>query len=81
MAHPGNIRTTAGETFTFEESADMARMVFKRFGNDLGAATAAWNRLMQTNCDTHQFQKLLDHRPATCANPGCGCDGTCPLND
>lgn len=59
-----SITTTAKEEFTMEEHADMARLIFKRFGNDLHAATRAWRRLME-NCTTEeQFQDLLNtHKP------------------
>lgn len=53
-----NVTTTARETFTHEDSADLAWLVYRRFGRDAAAATAAWNRLLQNNCDEAQFMRL-----------------------
>lgn len=39
---------------------NMARWIFVRFGEDLQAATAAWNRMMQTNIPTASFRTMLD---------------------
>lgn len=57
----GYIKTTKGETFSHDDSANMAWMVYRRFGRDLVVATAAWNRLLQNNCDVTQFHKLVQH--------------------
>ncbi len=55
-----NVRTTAGETFTSDEHKLLARLVFKRFGNDRTAATIAWRRLFQNSTSEWDFQKLID---------------------
>jgi hypothetical protein len=49
------ITTTSGSKFSHIESVDMARLVFKRFGCDVEAATAAWRRLLQNSCSTEDF--------------------------
>lgn len=54
------ITTTARETFTDEDTRAMARLVFKRFGRDIGAATAAWRRMLQNSATESDFAKLLD---------------------
>lgn len=61
MNNPGAIRTTNEELFSFADSADMAWMVYRRFGRDLVSATAAWNRLMQNNCNATQFSELVSY--------------------
>lgn len=81
MSHPGDITTTNGKVFTWAQSAELARMIFQRFGENLESATMAWNRMLQNNCDSHQFRKLLEYRVPGCVNPYCGCGGTCPAND
>jgi hypothetical protein len=60
-----NVRTTAGETFTSDEHKQLARLVFKRFGNDRTAATIAWRRLFQNSTTEWDFQKLIDGTPLT----------------
>lgn len=55
------ITTTSGSLFTYEESRALAQLVFRRFGEDIQAATAAWNRLLQNNCDEGSFKMLLDN--------------------
>jgi hypothetical protein len=53
-----SITTTAGETFTAAESRELARLILKRWGNDLAAAACAWRRLMQNNCTDAGFADL-----------------------
>lgn len=53
------ITTTDGEAFTIEESRQLARLVLKRFGNNLIAATRAWRRLLQNDCTIEDFQALI----------------------
>lgn len=53
------IKTTAGEYFTVIEHVDMARLVFKRFGNNPESATAAWRRMLQNNCPVEEFMQLV----------------------
>jgi hypothetical protein len=81
MPSQNDITTTKGERFTYDDSADLAWMVWRRFGRDLTAATAAWNRLLGNNCDATQFDRLVEHsqlndeeddaKPLHCP----GCDG------
>jgi hypothetical protein len=52
------VHTTAREPFTGHESRAMARLVFKRFGRDIEAATAAWRRLLGSSCSTADFERL-----------------------
>lgn len=54
------ITTTAGERFTVAEHANMARLVFKRFGRDEEAAAAAWRRLLQNSCPVADFMELVE---------------------
>ena len=54
-----DVITTDGSTFTYEQSADMALMVYRRFGHDVDAAAAAWRRLLQNDCETADFIDLL----------------------
>ena len=53
--------TTAGETFTNLETVDLARLIFKRFGRDLAAATEAWRRLLQNTCTESDFLALVEY--------------------
>ena len=55
-----DITTTDGETFTYRETCVLAATVHKRFGRDLEASTAAWNRMMQTNVSVPEFIGLLE---------------------
>lgn len=55
------ITTTAREEFTEEDSRDLARMVLRRFGYELDAATAAWRRLLGNSCPEHDFLDLVGH--------------------
>lgn len=74
------ITTTAGEKFTRAESVQMAQLVYKRFGRDLAAATAAWNRLLQNNCTATAFAILLEEgQPKAHERPhGGGPERRCP---
>lgn len=54
-----NVTTTAKETFTADEHKQLARLVFKRFGKDLGAATVAWRRLFQNCTNEAQFAEMV----------------------
>lgn len=55
-----SITTTAGEPFTEHESRALARLVYKRWGNDLAAAAVAWRRLLQNNCSDEAFRRLVE---------------------
>jgi hypothetical protein len=54
------ITTTNGESFTDQEHAEMARLIYKRFGRDPKSATKAWQRLMENNCTEQQFMELVE---------------------
>lgn len=54
-----DIKTTYGETFNHNDSADMAYMIYRRFGRNIEAAHSAWRRLLQNNCELSQFEKLV----------------------
>lgn len=51
--------TTNGEGFSEQDHADMAWLVYRRFGRDGIAAAAAWRRLLQNNCTDAQFRELM----------------------
>lgn len=53
-----SVTTTAGERFTGQEHAQLAALVFKRFGWDVEQATAAWSRMLGSNVTAEQFQTL-----------------------
>jgi len=67
-----DVTTTDRKTFTWAESVDLARLVFKRFGHNLSIATSAWNRLLQNNCTEGQFLTLLND-----PNHTAHCEGSC----
>jgi len=54
------ITTTAGEPFTHEESCELARIIYKRWGRDPKAAAVAWRRLLQNSCTDIQFMALVE---------------------
>lgn len=60
-----DITTTSGETFTYEETCQLAALIYKRFGSSLGHAAAHWRRLMQNDTSSAEFAQLLaDHARA-----------------
>lgn len=59
------ITTTNGKPFTHVESVDMARLVFKRFGDDPEAAAAAWRRLLENGCPVADFMALVEYNEHT----------------
>lgn len=54
-----NITTTDGSVFTHEQSADLALMIYHRFGRDMNSAAAAWRRMLQNNCDNSDYIDLV----------------------
>lgn len=66
------ITTTNKEAFTMAESADMARLIFKRFGRNPEAATEAWRRLLENDCSVEGFMDLVNYPEHT---PHC--NGSC----
>lgn len=59
MSHPLDVTTTNRETFTHAESCELAGLIYKRFGRNLAAATAAWGRLMESNVSQAAFERLV----------------------
>ena len=55
------VTTTNKEVFSVDESAELARLVFKRFGRDEEVATAAWRRMLGNSCTVSQFRQLVNH--------------------
>ncbi|CAE7314011.1 unnamed protein product, partial [Symbiodinium microadriaticum] len=53
------VTTTNGKPFTMTQHAEMARLVFLRFGEDAEAATAAWSRMLESNCEVADFMELV----------------------
>lgn len=53
------VKTTASETFTGQESRRLARLIYRRFGNDRAVALLAWRRLLENNCSQSAFERLL----------------------
>ncbi len=53
------VTTTSGETFTTEDSAALAYLIYRRWGNDITAAAVAWRRLFQNNCSDRDFARLV----------------------
>lgn len=54
-----DVTTTNGEVFTEQDSAELAYLVWRRWGKDDEAAAAAWRRLHQNSCPTSQFVALV----------------------
>ena len=54
------ITTTCGERFTREDSAQLAYMIYVRFGRDVAAGAAAWRRMLQNSCTDAQFEELVN---------------------
>jgi hypothetical protein len=54
------VTTTNGTPFTGKQSADLAWLVYLRFGCDEFDALQAWRRLLQNNCGLNQFVALVD---------------------
>jgi hypothetical protein len=54
-----DITTACGEKFDYEDSCDMAFMIYRRFAREMEDAHIAWKRLLQNNCSLSQFEKLV----------------------
>jgi hypothetical protein len=54
-----DITTTEGTVFTHEQSADLALMIYYRFGRDMNASCAAWKRMLQNSTPVEDFTDLL----------------------
>lgn len=55
------VTTTDGTRFTGEESAQLARLIHKRFGHDDEAAAETWRRMLGNSTPTHVFMELVNH--------------------
>lgn len=53
------ITTASGESYTYGDTCYMAHLVFKRFGRDYDAATAAWCRMLQNDTSIPRFKQLI----------------------
>ena len=51
--------TNEGQIFSGHEHQQLARLIMKRFGNDLAAAASAWRRLLNNDCPDSLFRELL----------------------
>jgi len=59
-----DITTTEGKVFTHEQSADLALMIYYRFGREIEPASAAWRRMLGNNCETADYMDLLTNAAA-----------------
>lgn len=56
-----DIITTNGKVFPYRETCHLAALIYRRFGCDLAAAFAAWERMLQTTgTEPADFQRLVD---------------------
>lgn len=53
------VTTTCGELFTGDDHAQLAVLVYRRFGRDAKVAAAAWRRMLQNGCTEEDFETLL----------------------
>ncbi len=59
-----HVTTTNGQRFEDYEHRALARLVFKRFGNDKESFCAAWRRMLQNDAPDEDILKLLqNHDP------------------
>ncbi len=52
--------TCGGEPFTFRQCAQLAYLIYVRFGRSLGAACLAWERMLQNTTDLSDFRELVE---------------------
>ncbi len=70
------VTTTSGKPFTMTQHAELARLVFLRFGENATAATEAWRRMMENDCNESDFMELVCYPEHTencsgwCQDPG-----------
>lgn len=55
-----SVTTPNGSVFTEQQARALARLIYARFGEDGGAATRAWQRLLENNCTERGFMALVD---------------------
>lgn len=60
------ITTTAKEPFTLFQSAELAHLIWLRFGRDDRAATEAWLRLLENDTTIGEFVRLRTLTLAQC---------------
>lgn len=53
------IKTVSGETFSSQDSCQLAFLIYRRFGRDMESAHKAWMRLLENNCSFSSFEKLV----------------------
>jgi hypothetical protein len=54
-----DITTTAGEVFGEADHRALARLIYRRFGLDPEAATAAWRRMLQNSATVTDFMAMV----------------------
>jgi hypothetical protein len=55
-----DVVTADGRRFTGHSSARMAWLVLGRFGGDLAVASAAWRRMLESDCPDSEFERLAN---------------------
>ena len=55
-----HVTTTNGEVFTGEEHAQLAHLIWARWGKNYIAAHVAWKRLFENSASLSQFTSLVD---------------------
>ena len=55
-----DIITTSGHPFTWAEHVMLARLIYKRFGNDANAAAGAWRRMLQNSATVGDLMRLVN---------------------
>lgn len=53
------VTTTEGKAFTEADVAQLAHLIYRRWGSDLEAAAVAYRRLMQNSCSLGQFSEMV----------------------
>jgi len=61
--HPLDVTTTAREVFTHCQSQQLATLLWLRFGRNDHQAAAAWRRMLENDCPTSLFMKLVATTP------------------
>lgn len=54
------VKLANGETFSFDESCALARLIHKRWSRDMPAAASAWRRLFQNSTTVDEFAALVN---------------------
>lgn len=53
------VYTTNGEPFTYQQCAQLAYLIWLRFGRNLQSAKAAWCRMLENDCPLSDFAELV----------------------